>query len=196
MITPKVIMSVAVVLLFNVTAREKQINHKTGKMNTEDFTTTIIVDQSPAQVFKAINNVRGWWSEEIEGSTGTINESFNYHFKDMHRCRIKVIEMIPDKKVVWLVEENNFSFTKDKKEWTGTRIIFDISRDGNKTKMVFTHKGLVPEYECYNVCHDAWIGFIQNSLYNLITTGKGQPNPKDGVNKINADNIKKHDLDK
>jgi hypothetical protein len=50
--------------------------------------------------------------------------------------------------------------------------------------MYFTHEGLVPEYACYKVGHDAWSGHINNSLYNLLTTGKGTPNPrnKDGFN--------------
>lgn len=164
-------------------------------MTTTDFTTTILVDQTPDQVFNAINNVRGWWSEDIEGNTDKLNETFDYHFRDIHRCKIRVTQLVPGSKVVWLVEDNYFNFTKDKKEWTGTKMIFDIAADGNKTKLVFIHKGLVPEYECYDVCRDAWTGFIQNSLYNLITTGKGNPNPKDGINSINANNIKKHELE-
>ena len=73
---------------------------------------------------------------------------------------------------------NYFKFTKDKTEWTGTKIIFDISQKDGKTQLVFTHKGLVPSYECFEICRDAWTNYIQNSLRNLITTGKGQPNGK------------------
>jgi hypothetical protein len=83
---------------------------------------------------------------------------------------------IPDKKVVWLVMHNYFSFTKDKSEWKGTKISFEISKQDNKTKMRFTHLGLVPEYECFDVCSKAWSHYIQRSLWSLITIGKGQPN--------------------
>jgi len=38
-------------------------------MATPNFTTTIVVDNSAAEVFHAINNVRGWWQGEIEGNT-------------------------------------------------------------------------------------------------------------------------------
>ena len=145
-------------------------------MTSSDFTTTILVDQSPQEAFKAINNVRGWWSEEIEGSTDKLNDEFKYHFEDVHNCQIKVIELVPDKKVVWLVMNNYFKFTKDKSEWTGTKIIFEISEKGDKTQIRFTHLGLVPEYECYDICQNAWTTYIQKSLRNLITTGKGQPN--------------------
>lgn len=145
-------------------------------MSTTDFTLTILVDQSPGEAFRAINNVRGWWSEEIEGSTDKLNEEFRYHYEDLHRCRIKLTELIPDKKVAWLVMENYFKFTKDKTEWTGTKIIFEITERGGKTEIRFTHLGLVPEYECFGICSNAWTTYIQNSLRNLITTGKGKPN--------------------
>ena len=145
-------------------------------MTTSDFTTTILVDQTPHEAFNAINNVRGWWSEEIEGNTDKLNDEFNYHFEDEHRCQLKLIEVIPDKKVVWLVKDNYFKFTKDKTEWIGTKIIFEISQTGNQTQIRFTHLGLVPEYECYLVCREGWSHYINNSLHNLITTGKGQPN--------------------
>ena len=143
-------------------------------MKKQDFTTTILVEQSPAEVFKAINNPRAWWSEEIEGSTDKLNDEWTYHFQESHRCKMKTIEMIPGQKVVWLVEDNYFKFTKDPSEWTGNKITFEIFRQGDKTKLVFTQIGLVTANECYNVCHDAWTGFIQKSLWNLITTGKGQ----------------------
>ena len=102
-------------------------------MSTQDFTTTILVDQTPKEVFNAINNVRGWWSEEIEGSTDKLNTEFNYHFEDVHRAKIKIIEFIPNEKVVWHVLENYFKFTKDKSEWTDTKIVFEISKKDNKT---------------------------------------------------------------
>jgi len=145
-------------------------------MTTQDFTTTLLVSQTPKEAFDAINNVRGWWSEEIEGSTNKLNDVFKYHFEDVHRCEVKLIEVIPDKKVVWLVMDNYFKFTKDKSEWTGTKISFEISQQDNKTQIRFTHLGLVPEYECYDICRDAWSDYIKNSLRSLITTGKGHPN--------------------
>jgi hypothetical protein len=148
-------------------------------MSTPDFTTTLLVDQSPKNVFDAINNVRGWWSEEIEGPTDKLNEAFNYHFQDVHICKIKVIELVPDQKVVWQVLENYFKFTTDKTEWIGNTISFEISKQGDKTQLKFTHHGLVPAYECYDICHDAWTTYIQNSLRNLIATGKGMPNGKE-----------------
>ena len=149
-------------------------------MKTQDFTATILVDQTPQQVFDAVNNVRGWWSEEIEGDTHKPNDEFTYHYKDVHICRMKLTEVVPTKKVVWQVLSNYFNFTKDKSEWTGTKIKFEISEKNGKTQLHFTHEGLTPDHECYNACYDGWTNYIKKSLYNLITKGKGQPNPKEG----------------
>src|SRR4051812_26151948 len=113
-------------------------------MPTPDFTTTITVDQTPAEVFNAINNVRGWWSEEIEGSTDKLNDEFKYHYEDVHRCQMKLIEVVPNQKVVWLVQDNYFKFTNDANEWKGNKIVFDITTAHNKTQLRFTQLGLVP----------------------------------------------------
>lgn len=148
-------------------------------MNNQNFTTTILIDNSPEKVFNAINNVRSWWSEEIEGSTNKLNDEWNYHYQDVHRCKMKIVEFIPNKKVVWLVMDNHFSFTKDKNEWKGNKIIFVITEKENQTQLQFTQVGLVPKYECYDICQEAWNTYIKKSLCSLITTGKGQPNGKD-----------------
>jgi uncharacterized protein YndB with AHSA1/START domain len=148
-------------------------------MKAPDFTTTIVVDQTPEQVFNAINNPRGWWSEEIEGGTEKLNDVFNYHYKDVHRCQMKLIEVVSNQRVVWLVTDNYFNFTKDKNEWIATKVVFEITEKDGKTQMRFTHQGLVPEYECFEICENAWTRYIQESLRSLIATGKGQPNPKE-----------------
>ena len=46
--------------------------------------------------------------------------------------------------------------------------------EGRTTEVRFTHVGLVPSYECYSVCSDAWGLYINGSLRNLITKGKGK----------------------
>jgi hypothetical protein len=147
-------------------------------MNNQNFSTTISVDQSRKQVFDALTNVRGWWSEEIEGGAEKLDDEFTYRYSDVHSCKMRLIEVIPEEKVVWLVLDNYFSFIEDKSEWIGTRVIFDISQEDSKTKLHFTHEGLVPEYECYTACVNGWSQYINKSLFSLITTGKGQPNSR------------------
>jgi len=148
-------------------------------MKKKDFTTTFSVDQSPEEVFDAINNVRGWWSEEIDGSTDKLGAEFKFHHKDLHRSTQKITEFVPGKKVVWHVSEARLNFVKNKTEWNGTEVVFEITRKDGKTELRFTHVGLVPAFECYGDCSGAWGCYINNSLRDLVTTGKGQPALKD-----------------
>lgn len=146
-----------------------------------NFTTAFSVDQTPEEAFAAINHVRGWWSEEIEGSTSKCGDEFTYRYQDAHRCRLKITDFVPGKRVVWRVLDNYFNFTEDKTEWTGTEISFEISRKGQKTEVRFAHLGLVPEYECFEVCSNAWGSYINGSLKSLITAGKGKPNRRESA---------------
>jgi hypothetical protein len=161
-----------------LTKIKHQSYHSAMDMTTPDFSTTILVDQTPQEAFKAVTNPQAWWSEEIEGGTSKLNDEFDYHYEDQHRSRMRLIEVIPDKKVVWLVLDNYFKFTKDKSEWIGTKIVFEISQKDDKTQVRFTHAGLVPEYECFEVCSNAWTHYVHDSLGGLIRSGKGQPNGK------------------
>ena len=144
-------------------------------MNDHNFTTSFTVDQTPEEAFAAITNVRGWWSEHIEGSTYKLDDEFTYRHEDVHHCKMKLTEVIPGKRVVWLVLDNYFNFTEDNSEWTGTEITFEVSEKGNQTEIRFTHLGLVPAYECFDVCSNAWGSYINGSLRSLITTRKGSP---------------------
>jgi len=148
-------------------------------MTTKDYTASFTVDQSPEEVFNAINNVRGWWSGEIDGRTDKLGAKFTYRYEDVHRSTQRITELVPGKKVVWHVLDAKINFAKDKSEWNGTDIVFEIARKANKTELRFTHVGLVPAIECYGKCSGAWGFYIKDSLRSLITTGKGDPNQKE-----------------
>ena len=147
-------------------------------MSQQDFTTSFTVSQSPKAVFDAICNVRGWWSENIEGDTASLNSIFRYHYQDVHVGKFKITELSPER-IVWHVLENRFKFTKDEHEWQNSNIVFDIAAENGKTRVTFTHKELTPAYECYDLCKDAWTHYIQGSLKSLITSGKGEPTPRE-----------------
>src|SRR5260370_28838626 len=129
-------------------------------MKNQDFTTTLSVDQTPKEAFDAILNVRGWWSENIEGSTAKPGDEFTYRYKDVHRYKMKLVEVIPEKKAVWLVLDNYLNFTEDKREWNGTKVIFDVSKKGDKTEIRFTHLCLVTAYEFFNISSPVWYSYI------------------------------------
>ena len=152
-------------------------------MNEKDqnYTTSFTVDHTPAEVYEAVNNPRGWWSQLIEGTTDQVGSVFYYHYQDVHHCTIKVTELVPGKKISWHVLESYMNFVKDENEWAGTDMVFDITENDGKTELHFTHVGLAPELECYGVCFDAWKTYINGSLQRLVTTGHGSPNVGDGI---------------
>ena len=153
-------------------------------MKNKSYTATIEVALSPADVFKHINDVAKWWAKsadesdsgrktEFEGQSTRLNDEFIVRSGDRHYSKQKLVEFIPDKKVVWLVTESKLNWIeKNKDEWTKTKMIFEISSKADKTILNFTHEGLVPEQECYFMCAPGWDMFIKKSLYNFMTNSK------------------------
>ncbi|HTF18420.1 MAG TPA: SRPBCC domain-containing protein [Chryseolinea sp.] len=144
-------------------------------MTTTDFTLTLTTEQTPQEVFKAITNVRGWWygyhKEEIKGGTEKLHDEFSFRAADgAHSTIQKLVEVVPNKKVVWLVTDSDLTFIEKNDEWTGTKVIFEISKKGDKTELKFTHEGLTPEVECYDSCAPSWTQYLQNKLLPLINS--------------------------
>jgi|SRR5450432_155398 Activator of Hsp90 ATPase homolog 1-like protein len=144
-------------------------------MKEENYHVTLTVNTSAKEVFKSINDVTKWWTEDLKGSSQKLNDEFTVQFGDVHVSKQKLVELIPDKKVVWLVTDSKLNFIKDKQEWNNTKISFELSGQEDKTQIHFTHIGLVPEVECYNSCTKGWDYYIKGSLFKLLTEGKGTP---------------------
>ena len=141
-------------------------------MATNSYTTTIEVAQSPKEVFNAIKNVPKWWSKDFKGKSTDVNDEFIIDHPNMHYSKQKLVEVVPDKRIVWEVTDSNLNWLKkDKQEWTNTKMIFDIHKNGSKTILDFTHEGLIPEQECYAMCEKGWNIVIKDWLQHLITTG-------------------------
>ena len=143
-------------------------------MKGQNFTASILVEQTPEKVFAAINNIWGWWSEDVDGATNTLGQEFMYRDKHLW-CKMKITELIPDEKIVWHVLESEMDDVEEGKEWNDTKLTFEIANKDAKTQMNFTHFGLVPDLGCYSVCSKAWSFYIKSSLQRLITTGRGEP---------------------
>jgi uncharacterized protein YndB with AHSA1/START domain len=146
-------------------------------MTSQNFHSTLTVPQSPEEVFAAITNPKKWWTGDIEGSTDQVGDEFFYRYGDVHYSKQKITELLPGHKVVWQVVDSQLSGPEDLSEWTGTEIIFEISRAEGQTELRFSHLGLVPEFECFDSCSSAWGFYINGSLRRLITTGEGPATP-------------------
>lgn len=146
-------------------------------MVNNSFRTTFAVDQSPEEVFRAIVDVPGWWTGDVDGSAAKVGDEFVYRYADLHVSRQRVTELDPGRTVVWRVLDAKLSFTADPAEWTGTEIVFRIDRRDGRTVLTFEHLGLVPDVECFDQCSSAWGFFINGSLQRLVTTGEGPTTP-------------------
>ena len=103
--------------------------------------------------------------------TDTVGSSFafrgNHEGRNVHRSQVEVTELVPGERVAWHVVDNWMGFIDDQSEWQDTRIVFEISPTAGGAQIRFSHLGLVPAYECYDVCFNAWTFFIQDSLRRL-----------------------------
>ncbi len=143
-------------------------------MNNQDYTATIEVPASAQAAFEAINSVPKWWVVNTKGSSEKLNDEFSVLWNGPF-VTFRIIESIPGKCVVWNVTDCDLPFLKDAKEWVGTKVVFDIAPKGNATTITLTHVGLVPELECYGGCVKGWDQYFKDSLYKLLTDGKGLP---------------------
>jgi len=147
-------------------------------MEKQNYTATIEVKAPAEKAFTSVNNVSEWWAENLEGSSHKLNDVFTIHFSGNNFVTHKIVEFVPDKKVVWQVTDCYLEWLTDKKEWQNTKMSFEISTKDNSTQINFTHIGLVPEVECYNMCVKGWDQYVKGSLLKLITEGIGQPQTK------------------
>lgn len=137
----------------------------------KDFATSFMVSASAEEAFQCINDVRGWWTKNLDGSTHHLDDEFSVQFGDVHYSRQKIVELVPNRKVVWLVTESRLNFVEDKEEWTGTKIIFEILETEKGLQVQFTHQGLVPKIECFKDCSKAWSQYVGESLFQYVQSG-------------------------
>lgn len=144
-------------------------------MKNNSFTASIELDKSSQDVFKAITqDVAKWWGgKDFSGSSTKLNDEFVIHHIGAHYSKQKLVEVIPNKKVAWLVTDSTLHWLKtDKNEWSNTKMIFEISTRGNKTILHFTHEGLLLEKECFEKCEQGWTMVIKDWLFHYVADGK------------------------
>lgn len=144
-------------------------------MEQQNYQSSIAADFTPGEAFDSINQVNEWWAKNIEGSTKKLNDVFTVNFSGGTYVTFKVTESEPAEKVAWHVTDCYLPWLKDKTEWTGTTVVFEISALGDKTQVTMTHVGLVPEVECYAGCEAGWNKHFKGSLFKLLTEQAGIP---------------------
>ncbi len=145
-----------------------------------DYHASINVNTSARKAAEAISNPSAWWTENLEGSAKNVNDIFTVTFGETF-VRFKITEMIPEKRIVWQVEDCNLHWLKDKTEWNNTSILWEISHNNGSTQIEMTHIGLRPGIECFEACEKGWDQYVKDSLFSLLKEGKGIPEKRKNV---------------
>lgn len=147
-------------------------------MKKQNYHRTITVNASPEETMKKISQV-SWWKKDFKGSAKKLNDKFTVPFGELNGessfVDFIVSELVPSKKVVWKVTDCNLPWFKDKKEWNNTEVVFVLSPENDKTRIDFTHVGLVPEVECYQACESGWDVHVIRDLVKFINEEIEQP---------------------
>jgi len=144
--------------------------------NKNDFNSSITAKISASEAIKKISNVPGWWGVTFSGSSEKQNDKFVIKMGGDSFFDMTVAELIPGKRIVWLVTDCYMPWFSDKKEWANTKLIFDLTENNGETIVTFIHEGLTPEVECYQACNKGWTHWIKTSLFSYFTSGKGNFN--------------------
>ena len=142
--------------------------------DNKNYRAIIELAKSADFVFDCIKEVSRWWNrEDFAGNSSKLNDEFVICHPGRHYSKQKLIEVLPNEKIVWLVTDSKLDWLKkDMHEWTNTKMIFEITTKGDQTVLLFTHEGLVPEKECYEMCERGWNMVIKERLFNFITLGQ------------------------
>lgn len=142
----------------------------------ESYSTEINVTATPETVFKAITSeIDKWWTTSSNEAL-VVGDKLEVRFGKTTYKVMSVTKSSPNEAIDWKVEEANIGHEGlfKKNEWVGTTINWTIEGSSNGSNIFFTHTGLVPSFECYDVCQGGWNYFLM-SLKNFLNTGKGTP---------------------
>lgn len=142
------------------------------------YSTSVSIKANSATVFNAITkSVKKWWGN-TDFPVSKLDDEFTTSF-DKTFWKFKILEFKPHSKIVWDCIDAKHIHTGYKgieKEWIGTSVEWKLEeKNQNETILYFTHNGLVPELNCYEICFPAWEIFVTQSLKSFIESGKGMP---------------------
>jgi hypothetical protein len=144
-------------------------------LTSQDYCSTITAKNSPKDIYDKISTVSSWWSTNFEGNATHLGDIFTVRFKNGDWYKIKIDELIPDKKIVWNVIDADQTWHDNRKEWIGTKIIWEISPENNGSRVDMTQLGLTPDLECYDRCKKGWDFLVNESLAKYLAEGAGMP---------------------
>jgi len=144
-------------------------------MEQQNYHCTITVPVTPAEALEKISRVGEWWAVNFKGNANDLQSRFTVHFARTTWSLMEIAEVDPGRRIVWKVVDCFLPIFKDPYLWKDNRITWDLAKDGARTQITMTHVGLVPGVECYEDCRKGWNFYVGESLFKLLTEGKGLP---------------------
>ncbi len=150
-------------------------------MATQDFKMELQFPVSPQTLydqFATQEGVQHWWTKFCE-MDARVGGQAEFRFpKAGFFAKVKILKLEPPQYVGWecidQTHPERLGFN-DLHDWIGTKMTFQIEPvAGDKSKLTFTHVGLAP-LECAEACSSSWSYFLNQSLRQYLTTGKGEP---------------------
>jgi uncharacterized protein YndB with AHSA1/START domain len=155
------------------------------------YTTAIEVTKSPGETFNQIIDLKKWWVEEFVGEGLTLNSEFILKIGNEHFSKNKVLEFVPGRKFTWVATESKR--VADDFDWTGTKMIFELTPKGDNTLVAFTYDGVVLDVEqdrLKDICDYCIRNLLYNHLESFTTTIEIAKSPQE-VFKILTDEVSK-----
>ncbi|RDY60883.1 hypothetical protein [Flagellimonas nanhaiensis] len=144
----------------------------------KSYSQSVKIYGSNEAIFKALTlRIDKWWGEVNHPITGP-ETVFRVSFGEAY-WGFKVIDFTPNIRITWECIESNqvhAGLKGIKEEWLGTKLHWNIlEEDDSVSRVDFLHEGLVPAFNCYDVCSSAWDFFITDSLKSYVEEGIGKP---------------------
>lgn len=142
------------------------------------YTTKVLIKGSKEQIFDAISqHVQKWWGN-TDCTVSGIDDEFITSF-DKTYWKFKISKFEPFTEIVWkCIDASHIhaGYNEIEKEWIGTSVQWLLEESNqNETILHFTHNGLIPELNCYEICFPAWERFVTKSLKSFVEMGTGMP---------------------
>jgi uncharacterized protein YndB with AHSA1/START domain len=138
-----------------------------------DILQKVAIKASPNAVYRALTTLEGlagWWTTDTTGDCN-VGGTIRFQFGDRGRIDMKVVELVPNRRVLWQV-------VGGPDVWIGTKVHFDLAQDGDFTAILFKHEGWKEPSEFMHHCTTKWAMFLM-SMKSSVETGKGAAFPND-----------------
>ena len=128
-----------------------------------DIVHSIGVAAGPGALFPLVSSGPGfqkWWAQDVVvAADGAVELGF-FDRATVYRLRSESLD--PARRAVWACETG--------KEWSGTRLVFELEAQGATTLVRFTHAGWSRASDFFVSCNTTWGGL----MFRLKAAGEGR----------------------